>query len=828
MALARKDQGNLNRANSLRYLVQETVLILLLGYALLLGGTYNGLVLADLRLITTVLMALVGGVWLAVRLAQRWPFPRTPLDAPLAGFLAVHVITALLSSDPRRSAIYVWLLGVYVLLFYLFVDLLRHGWPAELFVKVLLIVSVIVVGFGLRELAMWYGAWHDIWGWARPLPTLTTRVHAFLGHPNWVAAFLNLLWPLALLRLSNTRARLPRLALAAWLLAAAVLMYFTSSRGGWIGTFIAIGAIILLAKNMRPRLLHLAAWPTTQRWRAIAFGAIGLGTSLLVLILLVRQLSHPTHGSFLDARRDLWEAALLAFKSSPLWGTGPFMYGETFLSTHSVPPDELFGVAHNYTFNLVAESGLLGLFSLTWLAVALARGLWQAWKHSSGEQRAILLGALAALASAAAHSFFDSIETVPTLCLMLAIVLSICLSSESAPPTRQRSVVWALPLGWALLLAAAIWSQGIYRTFSKGVLAGNLGRWSEATPLLDSAARRDPSLAYYHLQAGYAHGVRAAEGDTQELSAAIAHYQVGIARSPHYALNAANLGALYRQEGDLDQAIQWTQRAEDQAPRSPVIALNLGRLYEESGQAVLAGRWYSATLDYAPDWAQAAFWRSTPLRAAAANAWREAHPLPVPIEAPRSTDEWLVAGTSALSVGHNNQALAAFERAVEQDPNRIAAYVGEARAYQAIGHDADAERALRTALMAEGGTQLDHMRVQFALGRLYHDQQNTGKAIALYEDALNTALHPSVYGPGRQNASDYAWYLFYSETISPDLLPQLAVITITDEIAARMMELGQWYEEQGNRAAALKTYQAVSAAIPDLTKAQERIQVLEK
>ena len=57
---------------------------------------------------------------------------------------------------------------------------------------------------------------------------------------------------------------------------------------------------------------------------------------------------------------------------------------------------------------------------------------------------------------------------------------------------------------------------------------------------------------------------------------------------------------------------------------------------------------------------------------------------------------------------------------------------------------------------------------------------------------------------------------------------QLAVITITDEIAARMTELGQWYEEQGDWASALRIYGEALAAVPDLAQAQERIQALEK
>jgi len=811
----------MNRTGSWRYLLQETALIPLLGYALLLGGTYNGLVLSNLRTVTTWLLALVGAAWLAVRLWKRWPFPHTPLDAPLLGYLAAHVITTLTSSDPRRSAIYVWLLGMYILLFYFFVDLLRHGWPDELFVKALLAVSVIVLGFGLRELALWYDVWHQIWGWMRPLPAITTRVHAFLGHPNWVAAFLNLLWPLALMRLLTTRTSVPRALLVIWLAAAAVLLYFTSSRGGWIGTITAAGVIFALkfrTGNLQFHRSNLKVWH-------LMFAAAAAGIAALIVWLLTWQLTHPSHGS-LSGRQDFWETAWLAFRSAPAAGTGPFTYGETYLATHSIPPDALYGVAHNFIFNLAAESGLLGLAALAWLVITLAHALQHAWQNCPPENRAIYTGVLAALASCAAHSFFDSVETVPSLCFMLAILLAILLNTES-PHTHQWSCAWALPLGWMILMVTAIWSLAGYRTYSQGILAANLGEWQAATSLLDTAVQRDPNLAYYQFQAGYAHGVRAAQGDADELAAAIARYQAGLARSPHYALNAANLGALYRQAEQLDRAIQWTQYAADQAPRSAVIALNLGRLYEESGDAAAAQRWYSATLNYAPEWADAYFWRSTPLRASAADAWRSTQPLPT-AQTPRLADEWLAGGSNALAAGNHTEALAAFERAIQLDPNRAAAYLGQGRAYMAAGRHVEAERALRTALMAEGGTPLDYIRIQLALGQLYHEQGNTDQALALYQAALDAVRRPSVYGPGWASSSDYGWYLFYCETIYSDLLPQLQVITITDEMAERMLELGQWYEESGNRAAALRIYREALAAVPDLKQAHERIQALEK
>ncbi|MFW6116410.1 MAG: hypothetical protein ACOC6F_01665, partial [bacterium] len=114
------------------YLAQESVLILLFSYVILAGGTFNGLVFAPLRLVSTFLLATIGALWVALRVLRRWPFPSTPLDLPLVDYLLVLALTAAVSTDPRRSAAAVWELGLYTLLFYLFVDVLRHGWPAEL------------------------------------------------------------------------------------------------------------------------------------------------------------------------------------------------------------------------------------------------------------------------------------------------------------------------------------------------------------------------------------------------------------------------------------------------------------------------------------------------------------------------------------------------------------------------------------------------------------------------------------------------------------------------------------------------------------------------
>jgi hypothetical protein len=83
--------------------------------------------------------------------------------------------------------------------------------------------------------------------------------------------------------------------------------------------------------------------------------------------------------------------------------------------------------------------------------------------------------------------------------------------------------------------------------------------------------------------------------------------------------------------------------------------------------------------------------------------------------------------------------------------------------------------------------------------------------------------------PGGLGSADYGWYLFHAETIQSGLLPQLAVITVTDEVAEWMLELGAWYEQGGDTGAAARVYGELLDEVPDSAAARERLAgVLEK
>jgi len=811
--------GRLNRAR-LRYLGQESALIPLLGYALLLGGTFNGLVLYRLNLINAVLIAALGALWIGWRLRRRIPLPRTRLDRPLAALLAAYFLATPFSIDPRRSIVFTLQMVLYTLIFYLLVDLLRNGWPAGLFIKVLLILSGLVLFFGVWELARWLTGWWAIGGWADPIPPATTRVRAFLGHPNFVAAFLNLLLPMAIVR-AVRGGRGTRLLLGLWVALALVLIFFTSSRGGWLGTAAALGTLGLLAFLNRQATIA-RAW-NGLRQRPLALLALSVAGLLLVLVLgvpVMRQMQHPSHGKGFGSREWIWSAAWHALRSDPLTGQGPFTFGSLMTRRYSIPPQMLLAHAHNYLLNTAAETGLPGLLALLWVAGMLALLAVQRWRNAPRQQRLEISGAIAALAGCAVHSLFETPQTMPTICLVIAVPLALLAAGDRpAPGLPQRAGNVALALGWLLVSLASWWSLRAYAPFHRGVLAANLGRWGEATVALDRAARLDPANAFFHLQAGYAHGQRAlAEGEAGELEPALAHYEWGVALEPDFSTNWANLGPLRWAAGDQEGAIEALERAVALAPKEPAFRLTLGRLYEAAGRDEEARAAYGAVLNARPFWAHTHFFRATPLRDEVCSTWREAR-----AAQPRS-DSDLALGWQALAAGDAAQAEAHFQKATLTGDAE--AYRGLGLTYLAQGRFDRAERALRTARFIPSSNPWDSSRASIALGQLFVAQGDCTQAVGEIERGLDELRQTTSFGPGRMGTSDYGWYIFNRESIMGDLLPGVNYLRFTDSDVEALLELGACYETLGRVGDAQRVYAETLEAAPDCAAARERLQAL--
>jgi hypothetical protein len=274
-----------------KYLAQEAALILGLSYALWLGGTFNGLIFFTFRRVSVIALVVMGVIWLFWRWRSRAAGRERLRFALLALLLAYGLATAG-SSDPRRSMMVLWQIGLAVWLFWLVCDLLAAGWPAELWAKALLVSGAAVILPAVMTIGRWYGDWLAIGGLAEPIPPVIMRIWTLPGHPNYVAGALNLLWPLALARLVGRRGWLMRLVLGLWVAGAWLVLFFTSSRGGWLGAVAALVVLALLWIADRGGLDWLrAGWRWLRRRRLM----LGLGVSLWWWLL--RPGWRPLHGN---------------------------------------------------------------------------------------------------------------------------------------------------------------------------------------------------------------------------------------------------------------------------------------------------------------------------------------------------------------------------------------------------------------------------------------------------------------------------------------------------------------------------------------------------
>lgn len=809
------------------HLLREAALILGFSYFILAGGTLNGVMRFRLRVLSQGVLAIIFIIWLIERVRRRERLARSSLDGAVLAFVGIQFLTAVLSADPRRSLAFCGQWVAYALWFYLLRDLLCHGWPARLIVKSLLIVSSIPVGLGLVGIGAQWLKWSSLGDYAPPLPLLQQRFYSLLGDPNMTANLLNLLWPLALVRLATTQGRVAKAWLGLWMTAALATQMLTRSQGGVAGLTVAtISTLLLLLLAAEPA--WYTAWWRRARARRWPLWLLGL---LAVLLAAGLASTLIVAGNLTRTRGPLWTAAWQTFLRSPLWGSGPFTFGTQLMLYESTPPRPIYPHAHNYLLNTAAETGLLGLIASAWVTIALGITLLRTWQGASQARRSLMAGAIGSLLGFAAHSLADNHIILPSIGLVVIVTLALALDGDDAPAPRAPRV-YRLSLAWlglpALILAAgSLLSVRAYWHFDQGRQLAETENWTEAAPLLDRATRLDPGFAFYYLQKGYVYSVLAAESpEVGHLAQATKAYERGIALEPNFSLNHANLSSLYWTAGRWDEAISEMERAAQLAPRSLLYHLNLGHYYEAAAREKKATAEYERLLELQSHLIPASYWRQTPFRQQFTEAWLAAHASPPPPEDPRTTAEYLARGWYEYETGHYKAALDAFQRAYDLGDTSPGTAHGLGMAHMALGNYEQADFFLALAnFFLVRSSQLNPL---LDWGQLAYHQGEIELAIARYESALGLAEEYSIYGPGTLGWSPYGNFVFQRESIARELAPQLMRIDVTDDLAQRYLELGAWYKELEDVESAIKVYRYLLARAPDLVVAEKRLRELEE
>jgi tetratricopeptide (TPR) repeat protein/O-antigen ligase len=760
-----------------QYFLQESFLFLGFSFLLLLFGTTPALISYDLLVVLAIFISLAFIVWWISGSKKA-----TPLALPLIGWVAACILTTIFSIDFRRSLNQVGLVLLAIGIFALIADLVARGWSRELFSKTLLLAGALYMALGWMQVIFWYLSWLQVepgqW-----FPATIFRP----DNANILAMVYNILLLQALAAWGRTHSTAGRAALVIYSASCLGLLLISSSRGGFLGTAAGIGMLVLLSF---PRLGSL--WQDLrQKVHFSPAVLVAAGVGVLALILLFgwiagRSFLHPTHGPLLNSRDEFWGPAWQAFLKSPVLGTGPFTYGNSYLAVNSVPPRLLFIHSHGTPVNLLSEMGIAGALTMGWLVVVVVLAFKKQISRIQGEERTIVIGAAAAVAAMAVHSLFDCFHSEPIGLWVLAITLGTALGAPDwGKPALKRPY-------WLIFPLALVWLE-VYTLYpiDRGAAEANNGQWQNAVTSFNEAIRRDPGSVVAHQQLALADSVLADQGNTEALKSAVGELEKTIELEPAWGINYLNLGALYAAQGEHAQTVQTLEESTRRAYNCPMCWLNLGLAYESMGNTAKASKAYTRALDLFQGEREAYFWRQTETREKIYQEWLNAHP-----QAARATDEEL-------------------QQKLKADPQQISSYNALAERYLQENHLDEAEHMLNQASLMYSFWPEDVLETTWLKAELAADRGNLQEAVLQGQYVMDHYLLQGLYGPGSFGQIRYANIMFRRPAMAMEMIPQVTLVPLTGRWGTRMARLAEWYDQVGDTAKAEKVRSELIHFIPD-------------
>lgn len=258
---------------------------------------------------------------------------------------------------------------------------------------------------------------------------LEFRSPGTFGNPNWAAAFIAPLVPIALALAHAAKRRWPFYATAAFL---ALATLATLSKGGVATLAAALLVYFTLGRN-------------TPRRRQIAL--LTLTGACAAAVLTFAWQHDLAHASWLRGRIFLWRAALFMVAEHPLTGTGlggyTSAYGRVAAAILNVDADPFMPLStvdftHHDLLQFAAEGGILTAAAF---AVVVVATLMYAHRGSDPLSRAVG-GAVAALV---VNGFADSPLRVPSTFVLFFFLLG-WLWPSSPATQQQRSLLGVIAL----------------------------------------------------------------------------------------------------------------------------------------------------------------------------------------------------------------------------------------------------------------------------------------------------------------------------------------------------------------------------------------------
>lgn len=253
------------------------------------------------------------------------------------------------------------------------------------------------------------------------------RLRSVYGSPNNVALYLDRVIPIALAVVFLGQQRPRRIFYAVCAGVMTLTFILTLSKGG-----------LLLGLPAALAVLLIGGWGK----RGAAVVVVGLIAGLIALPFLAQiprfaeLLNFSSGSSFI--RTKLWVAAWRMFLDHPWLGVGPDNYLYFYRGFYILPEawqEPNLSHPHNLALDFLTRLGLPGFLVGLALFGLLIRNLWWAFKQTTSDARALVLGLAAATAAGLAHSFVD--HGLFLMDLMMAFVLVLALAQKLTVSSKK-------------------------------------------------------------------------------------------------------------------------------------------------------------------------------------------------------------------------------------------------------------------------------------------------------------------------------------------------------------------------------------------------------
>jgi O-antigen ligase len=567
-------------------MITRVLLLSSVGYMLLLGATFTGVVVASLQALNIVMLSVGIITWVVARLQGRWPWYPTALDGVIWLWVAAITVAAVANPDMlRRSQPAIWCFaGLMVAWFGLNDSLSNRLITRRQIGTVLLAVVGISILWAFQELLDPDGVRDGLFGLA--------RVSGLTGNPNLLSALLVPAIGIAFGRVWAS-AGLGRMLSLVYALIACVILVLSYSRGGWVGGAAAIG-ILMLAFAVdqgwgTPSGLR-AAWGRWKSWQRAAAVAIvvavvvgGLGMSLYLL----DTLDNP--GRTAALRTYLWEAAWDGFTEKPLTGNGMFSTPRIILDRSSVPPLSAQPHAHNFPLQVLSELGILGGTAMIASVIVALRAGVMAWRSApTSRERHLIAGGWAASIGFGVHNLFDLAAWTPYVSLagLIALMIMTAPPVPVAYPVRKgrAGIALAVGVGIVVVIGGYYSLPHFFRNETLIETGKQRGQWLTAAEGFDDLIAVDPRQPVYHWNQAMLYAMAAQETQDAALAQrALESFNEAAVLGMDSAVLNFNRAALSVQTGDRALAAFYLLEAARYAPDSLNLLVNAALSAERWG-----------------------------------------------------------------------------------------------------------------------------------------------------------------------------------------------------------------------------------------------------